>query len=195
MRLTLFAVTLFACRTESEPPPFEPAKLDVAAVNALVPEKLRGTLVFEQRDLEGYRVAVPKRWVPSPLSKGGTATFMIVVEPTVPDRNTFGYRSRVQLYSNCDGPCGEVRARDMAAFADRSFRWARDRIVLDKKEANRLTRVAGPTADDDFTGVSVAWWETNGPRLETCEAVLADELKDATAAFIHACQHAVWLAR
>ena len=69
---TILAVTLFAaaCGGGSKSPPA--AKIDAAAVNALVPAALQGKLVFEEKSVDEergrrsktvYTLAAPKTWV------------------------------------------------------------------------------------------------------------------------------------
>src|SRR5687767_4145936 len=91
------------------------AKIDVAAVNALVPAELKDKLVFEQRDVveergkrskTTYTLAAPKGW------EQGDMKMFASLKP----KTGFGNMTDISVGSNCDGTC---EAKDWAKTSEK----------------------------------------------------------------------------
>lgn len=162
-----------------------PIAIDSAAVNALVPAALKDKLVFERRELaieRGahkaiYTLAAPAGWVQ-------TSKLFAHLRPA----GATGQGPRLDVGSNCDGPCTprpwEVIA-DRVNFAPR----ARGKVLKDDRTATRRTMIAEvESGGQQTTDVVVAWWTDGDRSYHVCTAVLDDALRGAAPAFDRACQ-------
>ena len=191
---TLSAAALAGCGKSESPsssgaaskdkaPPAAP--IDVAAVNALVPEALKAKLEFEKRDIVlergrdkmTYTVAAPKGW------KHASKMFANLE----PESGTFGMFNKLKVNSNCDGAC---EPKDWAAISDKvDFApYAKGKIVKDEKGKNRRTMIAEGAGATSAVNVIVAWWDDGGRNYWTCSAALEQDLAAAAPAFEKACQ-------
>lgn len=156
-------------------------KIDVAAVNALIPASLEGKLVFEQRDLVEtrgddtvtYTLAAPKDWTQS-------SKMFAKVRAT----DELGFMTSFGVGSNCDGECV---AKDWAKVADKvelaQFKGAK----VIKDEATKTSRLV-IAEQGGSTHVVYAWWTDGGDHYFSCRASLEAAAAAAAPAFAKACQ-------
>jgi hypothetical protein len=155
--------------------------VDVAAVNALVPEKLKYRLVFEPRELVAgqhrhvtYTVPVPKLWRSDDV--GGA----------VAADKTIDGDSSIFLSSSCDAP--SCTAEDWNGAIDRKIKESNVEVVRDEHGDHRRVVVAKPLlVQDDVESITVYWWRDNATEYHSCQVRLAAALKEVAAAFEKAC--------
>jgi hypothetical protein len=175
-------VVAMSCgKKEEEKAPEVP--IDVAAVNALVPESLRDKLVFEQQDIVEergksktiYTVAAPRGWKP------GMKGFATVK----PEEHDLGFFTELSVGTNCDGFC---EAKDWAAVVEKVHKSAiSGEIIKDDKRPGGRT-IVGKSNDGKTTTVLVASWKEGDRRYAKCEARLEEALAAAAPAFEKACE-------
>ena len=159
------------------------AKIDAAAVNALVPAELKDKLVFEERTLEEergkrskttYTLAAPKDW-----EQEGK-----MFAKFKPKGNDYFFTG-LQVGSNCDGTC---EAKDWAKTSEKvNFAQFRNGWTIVKDESNKTNHLMIASKDDQ-TNVTYAWWVDGGRKYFTCSATLEKDLMKAADAFAKACQ-------
>ena len=161
--------------------PAKDVAIDVAGVNALVPDALKPKLVFEKRSItleQGkhsptFTLAAPKDWNQRSKMFGA-------LEPA-----SGGFGTEFKIGPNCDGAC---EPKDWAAIADMVHFAPRAKAKIikeDKATKGRRTLIA---EEGDATHVIVVWWTEGASEYISCTAKLASELKDAAPAFEKACQ-------
>jgi hypothetical protein len=173
---TSLVVLLFAsaCGGSKEPPA---AKIDPAAVNALVPAALQSKMVFEQTTVEEergrrsktvYTLAAPKTW------KGDDKMKMFArLRP--PSEDGFGSFTEISLGSNCDGKC---EAKDWAKVSEKvNFQQFRDKKIV-KDELGKTSHLM-VVEDGDETRVLYAWWADGGDHYFTCNVTLSKGFSDS----------------
>lgn len=178
----LAAVSFIAgCSKKEEKAPEVP--IDVAAVNALVPEALRDKLVFEQRDIEEergkgknvYTLAAPRGW------KEGMKMFAALK----PEVSGLGFFTELSVGTNCDGFC---EPKDWSAVVEKVHKSGMSgEILKDDKRADGRT-IIGKSSDGKTTTVLVASWKEGDRRYAKCEARLDEPLAAAAPAFEKACE-------
>ena len=192
MSLQAVAAAVMAVAACSGP---RPAMIDLAAVNAAVPEEMRSTLAFEQRDLvvevEGvkarYSIAVPAGFKIMPWRKPSASNQVIELGDLDQGKLTLG--------SLCDGACG---LRDWKATVDelsfvpiraiQATEVAADETTTDP--ATRLERrvlIAKHAGVVPRTTVVHATWMEGGDRYWICQFELTGAFQSAVAAFVKAC--------
>jgi len=155
--------------------------IDVAGVNALVPEALKAKLVFEKRSItleQGkhsptFTLAAPKDWTQRSKMFGA-------LEPA-----SGGFGTEFKIGPNCDGAC---EPKDWAAIAEKVHfaPLAKAKVIKeDKATKGKRTLIA---EEGDTTHVIVVWWTEGASEYISCTAKLGSELKDAAPAFEKACQ-------
>ena len=161
--------------------PAAPAvKVDVAAVNALVPAALKDKLVFEQRDIvlesldkTTLTLAAPKDW------KQTSKMFGSLEGP--------GF-SKMDVGPDCGGSCEK---KDWAKVFDdgiaKSLTGADHKVIKDEKRPTGRTIISEDTGGMHNTVVKVAWWTDGASQYYICGAELGDSEKDAAPAFEKAC--------
>ena len=195
--LLLLVAAAAACdnaKSSSAPPA---AKIDVAAVNALVPAELKDKLVFEQRDIveergkrskTTYTLAAPKDW------EQGDMKMFASLRPK--SDAGFGNMTEIGAGSNCDGRC---EAKDWAKVSEKvnfaQFRGGDWKIIKDESTKTSHLLIA---RQGDATYVTYAWWADGASKYYTCRATLdvgfgsegpkGDTLQAAAEAFAKACQ-------
>jgi hypothetical protein len=162
--------------------------IDVAAINKLVPDAWKSKIEFTVQTVgerhEIFEVAAPKGW-----KKGfvpGT------LEPDETAGSAFGFGTRMDVSSNCDGDCVP---KDWAATAEKvEFKQfmpggqSSAKVVKDEKGAGRRTMIA---ASDDKTYLVMAWWKDGDKSYSACRVSLGnDAAKDLMPAFTAACASA-----
>lgn len=183
-------VFAFACGGSGKEPPT--AKIDVAAVNALVPDALKAKIVFEEKAVEEergrksttvYTLAAPKTWT------AGDMKMFAKLRP--PSADGFGNFTEISLGSNCDGACEE---KDWAKVSEKvDFKQFRDKKIV-KDDLTKTSHLM--VADDgDDTFITYAWWVDGGSNYYTCRATLSKgfstegpDPRAAAPAFEKACQ-------
>jgi hypothetical protein len=192
MKRTLsLALGLAACSKggDSAPPA---VKIDVAAVNALVPAELQSKIVFEEKSVDEergrksktvYTLAAPKTWTADDKLK----MFAKLGPPT---EDNFGVFTEISLGSNCDGAC---ESKDWAKVSEKvNFKQFRDKKIL-KDELGKTSHLM-VAEDGNDTFITYAWWVDGASRYFTCRAVLsqghseAPDPRAAAPAFEKACQ-------
>ena len=180
----------FACSGKKEPPV---VKIDLAAVNALVPEPLKTKFEFVEKAVEEergrsktiYTAAAPKTW-----TEGDSKMKMFAkLEP--PHADGFGNFTGLQFGSNCDGACEE---KDWAKVSEKvNFKQFRDKKIV-KDELGKTSHLM-VAEDGDDTFITYAWWVDGGSNYYTCTATLskgfsseAPDPRAAAPAFEKACQ-------
>jgi hypothetical protein len=190
--LGLCVIALAACGSKKEPPT---VKIDVAAVNALVPEPLKAKLEFVEKSVEEergrrsktvYTAAAPKSWT------DGDSKMKMFAKLEPPNSDGFGNFTGMSFGSNCDGRCEE---KDWAKVSERDFAQFRekDKKII-KDELGKTSHLMVASSDDDVF-ITYAWWVDGGERYYTCRATLskgfnpdAPDPRTAAAAFEKACQ-------
>ena len=179
--LLLVAAACGKSGSSSAPPA---AKIDAAAVNALVPAELKDKLVFEQRDIVEERgkrskatftMAAPKDWEQE-------GKMFASVRPK--SEANLGFMTELQVGSNCDGTC---EAKDWAKTSEKvNFAQFRDgKIIKDELGKNSHLMIA---EKGDSTYVVYAWWQDGGRKYFDCTASLEQAARPAAEAFAKACQ-------
>lgn len=180
--LLLVAAACGKSGSASAPPA---AKIDAAAVNALVPAELKDKLVFEQRDIieergkrskATFTMAAPKDWEQE-------GKMFASVRPK--SEANLGFMTELQVGSNCDGSCEPkdwAKTSEKVNFAQFRTGW---KIVKDEQNKTSHLMIA---EKDDSTHVTYAWWSDGGRKYFTCHASLEKEVKGAAEAFAKACQ-------
>lgn len=161
------------------------AKIDVAAVNALVPADLKDKLVFEQKDIleergkhssVKYTMAAPKDWEQD-------GKMFASVKPK--SEANMGFMTQLQVGSNCDGSC---EPKDWAKTSEKvNFAQFRDGGKIVKDESNKTSHLM-IAEKGDSTYVTYAWWADGGKKYFYCTASLEQPVKGAADAFAKACQ-------
>ena len=164
----------------------EAPKIDVAAVNALVPAALKDKLAFEQRTLteEGghhpptYTLAAPKGWEQR-------MKMMATLRP--PDSANLGFMTELDVSTNCDGDCVP---KDWAAAADHANfkQFASNGTKIEKDEKGKSDRTLVASSADGKKYVVYAWWQDGAKNYHYCSATLDKEAADAAPAFEKACK-------
>lgn len=181
----------FACGGSKKEPPA--VKIDVAAVNALVPEPLKAKLEFVETSVEEergrsktvYTAAAPKTWT------GGDSKMKMFAKLEPPRADGFGNFTGMQFGSNCDGRCEE---KDWAKVSEKvDFAQFRDKKII-KDELGKTSHLM-VAEDGDDTFVTYAWWVDGGSNYYTCRATLSKgfstdgpDPRAAASAFEKACQ-------
>ena len=182
-------LSLAACGGSKEPPT---VKIDVAAVNALVPANLQAKITFEEKKVEEergrrskttYTLAGPKTWTADDKMK-------MFAKLRPPSEDGFGNFTEISLGSNCDGTC---EAKDWAKVSEKvNFKQFRDKKIV-KDELGKTSHLMVVESGDD-TYITYAWWVDGGDNYYTCRATLSKGFGDgpdpraATPAFEKACQ-------
>ena len=159
--------------------------VDIAAVNALVPEKLKCRLDFEPRELVAglhrhttYTVPVPKTWRTNEV--GGS-------EPV--DKLVDG-DSSIFIASSCDQ--SSCSPKDWNAAIDRKVKESYLEVTRDEHGDHRRVVVGKPTlTQQDLTSITVYWWFDGASEYHMCQVRLGAGSKGASAAFEKACELAV----
>ena len=196
-RFTLVGMSLsvFACGGKTDAPatgnsgntgsngtPSAPATLDpavVAAVEAKLPESLKGKVTFEAVEGEkGRHLAVqPKGW------EQGVIPGRVKPPAGGPD---LGFMTAFSTGSNCDGSC---EAKDWAAVSDKvefsQFTGGDWQVEKDEKLPDGRILVAKKA---DRVDIALARWKTGASRYFSCRATLDKPLMEAAAAFEEACR-------
>jgi len=179
-----------ACGGSKEPPA---AKIDVAAVNALVPAALQSKIVFEEKSVEEergrksktiYTLAAPKTWTTDDKMK-----MFATLRP--PSADGYGNFTEISLGSNCDGRCEE---KDWAKVSEKvNFAQYRTKKIL-KDELGKTTHLM-TVEDGSDMNIIYAWWVDGGEHYYTCRVTLSKGFMDdspdpraAAPAFEKACQ-------
>lgn len=183
--LTLAALlSLAACKGEkagSEGAPEAKTSVDVAAVNAAVPEALAPKITFEQAKLDDDRIiaAVPSTWESKHIPGRYT-----------PARDAdLGFFTSFGVGSNCDGSCAD---KDWKATADKvEFEQftSKDGVVKDEAlDGGRFLKAK----DGESVHLVFAWWKKGASRYFFCRATLEGaEALSAEPAFDKACRSLV----
>jgi hypothetical protein len=184
-------VFAFACGGSKEPPS---VKIDLAAVNALVPDNLKAKFEFVEKSVveergrrskTTYTAAAPKSW-----TEGDSKMKMFAkLEP--PSSDGLGHFSGMQFGSNCDGRCEE---KDWAKVSEKvNFAQFRDKKII-KDELGKTSHLM-IAEDGDDTFITYAWWVDGGSNYYTCTAKLSKgfssealDPRPAAPAFAKACQ-------
>ncbi len=187
-------VSVFSCKKAAPPPPV--VSIDVAAVNAVVPEPFRAKLVFEKRDLPAesmrgktvFTVAAPKSWVLDEFQLPDTAS----LHPPYGMDSGYGNGTALKLSSACGGLCEEkdwakVAAENLSRFG------SPPKILRDEKTATSLLRVAEADLGLYF---EYSFWYPGATQYFECNVTLLreagnDEAPDprtALAPFEQACK-------
>lgn len=158
------------------------AALDLAGINALVPEALKAKVTFEKAEIKrerGRRTAVftlaaPKGWTQKQKD-------FSTLSPA-DQEGMFG--TSIDVGTNCDGVC---QPKDWAAVSDKSnFAQFKDaKILKDEKTATSRLMIAEMS---DKTYVQHATWTAGAKRYSTCMVTLKDEYREAAPAFAKACE-------
>lgn len=162
-----------------------PIAIDVAAINALVPDALKAQLVFEQRTLTTvrgkktatYTIAAPRDWVQD-------SKMFARMRPA----EIYGRLTQLAVTANCDGAC---EPKDWAAVADRVDFAPRTSGVIRKEARSPGRRVLIAEVEAGATRATVvvaAWWRDGAPSYHVCTATLAAPFRDAAPAFDKACE-------
>lgn len=187
----LLALTLAACGGGSKEPPA--AKIDPAAVNALVPADLGPKLEFVEKSVEEergrkskriYTLAAPKTWTSDDKMK-------MFARLRPPSEDGYGHFTEISLGSNCDGAC---EAKDWAKVSEKvDFAQFRSKKIV-KDELGKTSHLMIAEDGDDLF-ITYAWWADGGDHYYTCRAVLSKGFSDsapdpraAAPAFEKACQ-------
>jgi hypothetical protein len=184
-RLIITCLLLTACGKKADDKAAAKApevKIDVAAVNALVPADLKDKLVFEertierdQRDKEIFKVAAPKGWE--------LDTMFGSFKPVSGDTANWHFFTKMSVGTNCDGRCEPKKWAEVADKVEFE-QFAKGTIVKDEKTATSRSM----TVDlDDTSNYVRAWWTDGSKRYYTCRAQVGIEHKATLAAFEKAC--------
>ena len=160
--------------------------IDLEGINALVPDELKGQLVFVERELVAddgrfgkitYTAAAPATWIP------GYKGFAMLVHP---DHKTHFF-THFHLGYNCDGVC---EPKDWNAVIDKVYAYAlKGDVIKNVKSPTSRTLIARDPSNG--TVVLVAHWKQGASRYDSCDAYLENELHDFPAvalAFEKACE-------
>ncbi|HEY5927319.1 MAG TPA: hypothetical protein VIV11_36780 [Kofleriaceae bacterium] len=190
---TLLTVPLLivACGKDAAKDP-PPVKIDVAAVNALVPADLQAKIVFEEKSVEEergrrsklvYTLAAPKTWTADNEMK-------MFAKLRPPTDEGYGNFTEVSVGNNCDGRC---EAKDWAKVSEKvNFAQFRDKKIL-KDELSKTSHLMIAEIEDT-TYVTYAWWVDGGDHYNTCSAALqkgfgeGPDPRTAAPAFAKACE-------
>lgn len=160
----------------AKPAENQPARVDLAAINAAAPKEL--DLTFESRSIEDELTAiVPVGWEAGRVFPGNL---------TPPSGSKLGFFTRFKVGSNCDGAC---EPKEWAPIVDKvEFeRFSADGAeVLTDEKADGHRLVIGKA--DDRLMIVAAWWKQDASRYFYCRAELDDEALPAKAAFEQACR-------
>jgi hypothetical protein len=162
-------------------------RIDVSAVNAAVPERLKYRLDFEPREITDGLHKRTTFVVPAPTSWRSTGIGSI--EPADP---LLDDDSSIRVASGCDAftcttsdASSEIGQLIHMHFLD---------VVRDERTEHRRVVVGKAVMTDmsnhrDATTVMVFWWPNdNAPDYNFCEVRLAAGSKDALPAFEKACE-------
>lgn len=155
-------------------------KIDVAAVNALVPADLKDKLVFEERTIveergrssTKYTVAAPKGWTQDMKSFASLK----------PDKD-MGFMTKFDVGTNCDGAC---EPKDWAKVVEKVYSsYLGGKVIKDVKGANSRALIA---ESGGMTIVLNASWTDGAKEYSACTATLEKEVAAAAPAFEKACE-------
>ena len=169
-----------ATKAADDKPAAPAVKIDVAAVNGLVPAALKDKLVFEQRDvvLDGmdkvtYTLAAPKDW------KQTSKMFGNLEGP--------GF-SKMSVGADCGGEC---KPKDWAKVFDdgigKNVTAGTFKVIKDDKRPGGRTIISEDSGGMQTTKVYVASWIDGASDYTVCSAELSSDQKDAAPAFEKAC--------
>jgi hypothetical protein len=176
MMKTALALALFtsACGGKKSPPS---VKIDVAAVNALVPAPLQAKLAFEEKSVDEdrgrrskttYTAAAPKTWTADDKMK-----MFATLRP--PSEDGYGNFTEMRFGSNCDGAC---ESKDWAKVSEKvDFAQYRSKKIV-KDEVGKTTHLM-TVEDGDDTHIIYAWWVDGGDHYYTCRATLSKGFSDS----------------
>lgn len=178
-------VATVGCGKKAEDKPAAKApevKIDVAAVNALVPADLKDKLVFEERtierdrgDTEVFKVAAPKGWELDAMFGS--------FKPGDGQTVNWHFFTKMSVGTNCDGRCEPKKWAEVADKVEFA-QFAKGTIAKDEKTATSRAMLVDL---DDQAHYVRAWWTDDSRRYYTCRAQVGVEHKATLAAFEKAC--------
>jgi len=183
---TWLVVGLAACGKAPNRIP-DPRPLDLAAINALVPDSLKADLVFEAAQLEissdyareTFAVAMPKDWV-------GERTGPLAIELHAPNKLGTFTKLRIGIGAGGDGD----KPQDWHAVSRKSELDLSKSITIEKDEhspTDHLLVYTNDTIAPRFHIIYV-WWRPGGTAYYSCMATVDGPATQAEAAFEHVCK-------
>lgn len=182
--LGLAACGLAACGKSVPNSIPDPRPLDLAAINALVPDSLKADLVFEATQLdvwgddtrETFTVATPKGWTGDRASP-----LMVKLEPPA------GKLGRYTLLRVALGGGGkDDKPQDWDAVSRKREFNKPKLITIERDEDSPTDHLLVDT--DGTRHITYAWWRPGGLHYYTCEVTLNGPVGAAEAAFERACK-------
>ena len=169
--------------------------VDVAPVNALVPEDLRPTLTFESRELVVEVDGTKARYV-MPVPKG--YLIMPWVKPDAADRTIRLSDDQMATFltvgARCDGACGVREWKqtvDKLSFAptlaDEAIVVVSDTTTGDAATGFERRVLITENPKLEKTTITHAAWAAGADRYWTCTFELSGPMQRATAAYVKAC--------
>ncbi len=187
-------LSVLGCTKATPPPPV--VNIDVAAINAAVPEAFREKLKFEKRELTGksmsgdvvFTFAAPATW----LSDGMQLPGAVSLHPPYAMNSGYGNGTSVEVSSSCGGACVAKDWAQVAATEQLKF-GTPPKTLREEKGAQSLLRVSESETSLWF---EYAFWYPGSTQYFRCKVTLMksgldDEQPDprvALAPFEQACK-------